>query len=346
MSTLRTAAEKEKREAPRLASMKGLGNAGPLLSLLVLVVILSFASPHFFTVQNLANVFQQISVLAIIALGSTLVIVSGGIDLSVGSVAALAGMVTATAFSSLEVPMGLALALGLGAGALAGFVNGMLIVYGKVPPFVATLAMLSIARGLTLVLSNGQPVSGFPEWFRQMTKLGIWNVLPLIVIFVLGIFVIGAMYLKYRPGGRAIYAVGGSEEVSRLSGIKVGAVKLRIYTAAGALAGVGGIVLTSRLNSAQPTAGEGLELDVIAAVVIGGTSLSGGVGTVSGTLVGALIIGVLRNGLNLLNVSSFWQSVIIGVVIAVAVMIDTLGRKDGLLKRFRSLSRTTPDKNT
>lgn len=320
----------------RLAVLKSFGAAGPLVSLLILVVVLSLASPYFFTVQNLANVFQQISVLAIIALGSTLVIVSGGIDLSVGSVAALSGMVTAWAFASLELPMGLALPLGLIAGSLAGLANGMLIVYGKVPPFVATLAMLSIARGLTLVLSDGQPVSGFPEWFRQMTKLSLFGkILPVIVIFVLLLFIIGAMYLKYRPGGRAVYAIGGSEEVARLSGIDVGAVKLRIYTVAGALAGVGGIVLTSRLNSAQPTAGEGLELDVIAAVVIGGTSLSGGIGTVSGTLIGALIIGVLRNGLNLLNVSSFWQSVIIGVVIAVAVMVDSLGRKRGLLKKFK-----------
>lgn len=322
-----------------LSKMKGFSTAGPLVSLLILIVVLSLASPYFFTVQNLANVFQQIAVLAIIALGSTLVIISGGIDLSVGSVAALSGMVTAVAFASLDIPMGFALVLGLAAGALAGLVNGLLIVYGQVPPFVATLAMLSIARGLTLVLSDGQPVSGFPDWFRQMTKFNLWSVLPIIVLFVIVIYVIGAIYLKYRPGGRSIYAIGGSEEVARLSGIDVGAAKLRIYTAAGALAGVGGIVLTSRLNSAQPTAGEGLELDVIAAVVIGGTSLSGGVGTVAGTLIGALIIGVLRNGLNLLNVSSFWQAVIIGVVIAVAVMVDTLGRRGGFFKRFRSARR-------
>ncbi|MFV0426799.1 MAG: ABC transporter permease [Beutenbergiaceae bacterium] len=304
-----------------------LSTAGPLMSLIVLVVVLSFASPFFFTVQNLANVFQQISVLAIIALGATFVIISGGIDLSVGSVAALAGMVAGVTYSQLEFPMMASLLLALLAGAIAGLINGALIVFGHVPPFVATLAMLSIARGVTLVISDGQPISGFSDWFRQTTKVTVGEVLPVIVLFVLLIYLAGALYLKYRPGGRFIYAVGGNEEVARLAGINVRAVKLWIYVAAGLLAALGGLALTSRLNSAQPTAGEGLELDVIAAVVIGGTSLSGGVGKVSGTLIGALIIGVLRNGLNLLNVSSFWQAVVIGVVIAAAVMIDTLGRR-------------------
>lgn len=313
--------------------VRSFSTAGPLLSLLVLVVVLSFASPYFFTVQNLANVFQQISVLAIIALGATFVIISGGIDLSVGSVAALSGMVAGVTYSMLEFPMALSLVLALLAGALAGLVNGLLIVFGHVPPFVATLAMLSIARGLTLVLSDGKPISGFPDWFRETTKVSVADVLPVLVLFVLFIYVLGALFLKYRASGRMIYAVGGNEEVARLAGINVRAVKTWIYVAAGLLAGLGGLALTSRLNSAQPTAGEGLELDVIAAVVIGGTSLSGGLGTVGGTLIGALIIGVLRNGLNLLNVSSFWQSVVIGVVIAAAVMIDTLGRRRSLSRK-------------
>ncbi|MGO1768436.1 MAG: ABC transporter permease [Microbacterium sp.] len=300
---------------------------GPLASLVVLVVLLSLLSPFFLTVNNLFNVFQQITVLAIIALGATMVIVSGGIDLSVGSVAALSGMVAAVTFSQVGLPMAVSLVLALVAGAAAGLINGALVVYGRVPPFVATLAMLSVARGLTLVLSDGQPVSGFPEWFRALTSFDIAGVVPAIVVLVLILFCIGAAYMKYRPSGRAIYAIGGNEEVARLSGIDVGWMKVRVYMLAGGLAGLGGLVLTSRLNSAQPTAGTGMELDVIAAVVIGGTSLSGGVGTVIGTLIGALIIGVLRNGLNLLDVSSFWQQVVIGMVIAAAVMIDTLGRR-------------------
>ena len=309
-----------------LASVRKFGAIGPLGSLIVLIVLLSILSPSFLTVNNLFNVFQQITVLAIIALGATMVIISGGIDLSVGSVAALSGMIAGVTFSQVGLPMAVALLLALLAGAAAGGANGLLIVYGKVPPFVATLATLSIARGLTLVLSNGQPISGFPDWFRALTSFDIGDIVPAVVILVLVLYALGAWYLKFRPSGREIYAVGGNEEVARLSGINVGWVKLRIYMVAGALAGLGGLVLTSRLNSAQPTAGAGLELDVIAAVVIGGTSLSGGVGTVIGTLIGALIIGVLRNGLNLLDVSAFWQQVVIGAVIAAAVMIDTLGR--------------------
>lgn len=310
-----------------LDAVRRFGATGPLISLVVLVVLLSFLSPYFLEVNNLFNVFQQITVLAIIALGATMVILSGGIDLSVGSVAALSGMIAGVTFGDLGLPMPVSIVLALLVGGAAGAVNGLLIVYGKVPPFVATLAMLSVARGLTLVLSDGQPVSGFPDWFRALGTVDLFGIIPGVVILVVVLYAIGAFYLKYRPSGRSIYAVGGNEEVARLSGVNVGLLKLRVYTIAGALAGLGGLVLTSRLNSAQPTAGAGLELDVIAAVVIGGTSLSGGVGTVIGTLIGALIIGVLRNGLNLLDVSSFWQQVVIGVVIAGAVMVDTLGRR-------------------
>jgi len=301
---------------------------GPLVSLIILVVLLSFLSPYFLEVNNLFNVFQQITVLAIIALGATMVIISGGIDLSVGSVAALSGMIAGVSFGQWNLPMGVALALSIVVGAVAGLANGALIVYGKVPPFVATLAMLSVARGLTLVISNGQPVSGFPDWFREIGTFDLFGVVPAVVIVVVLLFAAGWFYMRYRPEGRDIYAVGGSEEVARLSGVNVGRLKLRVYAMAGTLAAVGGVVLTSRLNSAQPTAGSGLELDVIAAVVIGGASLSGGVGTAIGTLIGALIIGVLRNGLNLLDVSSFWQQVVIGLVIAAAVMVDTLGRRN------------------
>ncbi|WBU37480.1 ABC transporter permease [Homoserinibacter sp. YIM 151385] len=334
MSAPQTATPSTSDDAPRggavgkvIGSARRFGAIGPLISLVVLVVLLSLLSPFFLEVNNLFNVFQQITVLAIIALGATMVIVSGGIDLSVGSVAALSGMVAGVAFGQLGLPMELSLVLSLLVGAAAGLVNGLLIVLGKVPPFVATLAMLSVARGITLVLSNGQPVSGFPDWFREIGTFDLFGVIPGVVILVAVLYAAGSFYLRFRPAGRSIYAVGGSEEVARLSGVNVGLLKIRVYTIAGALAGLGGLVLTSRLNSAQPTAGSGLELDVIAAVVIGGTSLSGGVGTVIGTLIGALIIGVLRNGLNLLDVSSFWQQVVIGAVIAGAVMVDTLGRR-------------------
>ncbi|NDL56933.1 ABC transporter permease [Phytoactinopolyspora mesophila] len=303
------------------------GSSGPLVGLLVLVVVLSFLSPAFLTVNNMVNVFQQISVLAILALGMTAVIITAGIDLSVGSIVGLSGVVAGWTFVEAGLPMPVAFLAGLAVGALAGFISGLMITVGKLPPFIATLAMLSMARGLALVISDGQPISGYPDWFRNITRYQLFGVLPLSVLLVVVLFLLGAAYLRYRPSGRALYAIGGNEEVARLSGLKVQREKLKVYTAAGALAGLGGLILLSRLDSAQPTAGAGLELDVIAAVVIGGASLAGGRGSVSGTLVGALIIGFLRNGLNLLDVSAFWQQVIIGAVIAIAVMTDTLRRR-------------------
>lgn len=314
---------------PVARARKVLASSGPLVGLLLLVVVLSFMSPFFLRIPNLFNVFQQISVIAILALGSTAVIISGGIDLSVGSVLALGGAVSAWAFVEQGLPLPLAMVLGLGIGGVVGLVNGLLITVGRLPPFIATLANLSVARGLALVITGGRPISGFPEWFRDIAALDLLGVVPLSVLLVLLLYLLGAAYLRYRPAGRAIYAIGGNEEVARLSGLHVMRTKLKLYTAAGVLSALGGLVLTARLNSIQPTAGAGAELDVIAAVVIGGASLSGGQGSVSGTLIGALIIGVLRNGLNLLNVSSFWQQVVIGIVIAIAVMTDTLRRRRG-----------------
>jgi ribose transport system permease protein len=303
-----------------------LGSTGPLIGLILLVVILSLLSPFFFTVRNLFNVLQQISVLAILALGMTAVIISGGIDLSVGSVLALGSVVAAWTFADAGLPMWMAIVAGLGAGAVAGVANGVMITVGRLPPFIATLAMLSVARGLALVITQGRPISGFPEWFREVATFDLFEVIPLSVLLVAALFLLGAGYLRYRPGGRALFAVGGNEEVARLSGLNVARAKLKVYTAAGLLSALGGLVLAARLNSVQPNAGFGVELDVIAAVVIGGASLSGGTGSAGATFVGVLIIGVLRNGLNLLDVSSFWQQVVIGAVIAVAVMTDTLRR--------------------
>jgi ribose transport system permease protein len=311
----------------REAVGRALASSGPLLGLILLLVVLSILSPFFLTVPNLFNVLQQISVLAILALGQTAVIVSGGIDLSVGSVLALAGVTMGWVVVTAGMPMPLAMAAGLGIGAAAGLVNGVLITAGRLPPFIATLAMLSMARGLALVITGGEPISGYPEWYRLIATFDLFGVIPASVLLVLALYLLGAAWLRYRPSGRAIYAIGGNEEVARLSGLRVGREKLKLYTVAGALSAVGGLVLAARLNSSQPNAGLGIELDVIAAVVIGGASLAGGVGSAGATFVGVLIIGVLRNGLNLLNVSSFWQQVVIGGVIAVAVMTDTLRRR-------------------
>lgn len=304
-----------------------LDQAGPLLGLVVLVIVLSVLSPFFLTVNNTFNVLQQISVLAILALGSTAVIISGGIDLSVGAVLGLAGVVTGWTFQQAGMPMGVAIATGLGVGAGVGLVNGIMITVGRLPPFIATLATLSMARGLALVVSNGEPISGYPHWFVQIELFDLFGVVPGSVLIVAVLYLVGWAYLRYRPAGRALFAIGGDEEVARLSGLSVTRVKLKVYAVAGLLSALGGIVLVARLDSAQPTAGAGAELDVIAAVVIGGASLSGGTGSITGTFVGALIIGVLRNGLNLLNVSAFWQQVVIGAVIAGAVMTDALRKR-------------------
>lgn len=300
---------------------------GALSALVVLVVAMSLLSGDFLTTQNLLNVGVQAAVTAILAFGVTFVIVSAGIDLSVGSVAALSATVLAWSATSAGVPVVLAVVLAVVTGIACGFVNGALVSYGKLPPFIATLAMLSIARGLSLVISQGSPIA-FPDSVSVLgDTLGGWLPVPVLVMIAMGL--ITALILGRTFIGRSMYAIGGNEEAARLSGLRVKRQKIVIYALSGLFAAVAGIVLASRLVSAQPQAAQGYELDAIAAVVIGGASLAGGVGKASGTLIGALILAVLRNGLNLLSVSAFWQQVVIGVVIALAVLLDTLRRKAG-----------------
>ncbi|MFI9810450.1 substrate-binding domain-containing protein [Streptomyces sp. NPDC052301] len=300
---------------------------GALTALIVLVIVLSALSGDFLTTDNLLNIGVQAAVTAILAFGATFVIVSAGIDLSVGSVAALSATVLAWSATSHGVPVFLALVLAVATGVAAGLVNGFLIAYGKLPPFIATLAMLSVARGLSLVISGGVPIP-FPDSVSHLgDTLGDWLPVPVLVMVLMGL--IAALVLGRTYIGRSMYAIGGNEEAARLSGLRVKKQKLAIYALSGVFAAVAGVVLASRLSSAQPQAADGYELDAIAAVVIGGASLAGGTGKASGTLIGALILAVLRNGLNLLNVSAFWQQVVIGVVIALAVLLDTVRRKAG-----------------
>ncbi|MFF1683759.1 MULTISPECIES: substrate-binding domain-containing protein [unclassified Streptomyces] len=300
---------------------------GALSALVVLVIAMSLLSGDFLTTQNLLNVGVQAAVTAILAFGVTFVIVSAGIDLSVGSVAALSATVLAWAATSSGVPVWIAVILAVVTGVACGFVNGALISYGKLPPFIATLAMLSVARGLSLVISQGSPIP-FPSSVSRIgDTLGGWLPVPVLVMIVMGL--ITALILGRTFIGRSMFAIGGNEEAARLSGLRVKRQKVVIYALSGLFAAVAGIVLASRLTSAQPQAAQGYELDAIAAVVIGGASLSGGVGKASGTFIGALILAVLRNGLNLLSVSAFWQQVVIGVVIALAVLLDTVRRKAG-----------------
>jgi len=294
---------------------------GTLLGLLALSLALWILTPHFLTVSNLLNVLEQSSINAIVAAGMTFAIISGGIDLSVGSVLALSGIVLA---SLLQTGAGLpvALTLALASAAACGLLNGLFVTMGRLPPFIATLGMMSVARGLALIWAEGRPISGFGESFRLIATarpLGI----PAPVLITLLVYALAYVALAHSVFGRSIYAIGGNEEASRLSGVPVGLHKTGAYVVCGLTSGVAAVVLTARLNSAQPTAGIMYELDAIAATVIGGTSLFGGEGTLVGALIGALIMGVLRNGLNLLNVSSFVQQFVIGIVIIAAVLIDT-----------------------
>lgn len=308
-----------------------------LIALVLLCVVLSIVSDKFLTVDNTWNVMRQISVNICISVGMTLVILIAGIDLSVGSILALCGAIAAGLLkngipiqsSNLYIGFTLlgAILMGLIVGALLGLFNGWTITRFKVPPFVATLAMLTIARGLTMLWTKGFPISNLGDSFDYIGT-GWFLGIPL-PVWISGIVVIIAVIItKKTVLGRYIYAIGGNENASKLSGININKVKLTVYAISGLLAAVGGILVTSRLDSAQPNAGISYELDSIAAVVIGGTSLSGGRGTIMGTVLGAVIIGVLNNGLVLLNVSPFWQQVVKGAVILLAVMIDKANSKN------------------
>lgn len=306
--------------AENKAGFAFIGKLGPLLGLVILSIVLTFLSDRFLTVDNLLNVTRQVSINAIISVGMTLVILTGGIDLSVGSILAFSGSITAGLLAGGQT-LSLAVFLGLIVGAGLGFINGILITRADIPPFIATLGTMTAARGFTLVYTDGRPITGMDEVFRFLGG-GYIASIPVPVIIMAVIFIAAYIMLTQTKFGRYIYAIGGNEEAARLSGINTKTVLTAVYTLGGVLAGFSGVIMASRLNSAQPTAGIGFELDAIAAVVLGGTSLSGGVGTIAGTLIGAMIIGVLDNGLNLLNVSSFYQQVAKGVVILLAVYVD------------------------
>lgn len=295
---------------------------GPFLGLILIVIVLGLLNSDFFAPSNIFNLLRQISVNALLAFGMTFVILTGGIDLSVGSMLALGGALTAGMMAA-GIPPVLAIIFGLILGALMGAVNGLAISKGKVAPFIATLATMTIFRGLTLVYTDGRPISGFTDSkiFELMGR-GYFFGIPVPVLWMFLAYIILFFVLKKTVFGRRTYAIGGNEEASVLSGVSANRIKIYVYTLSGVLSVLAGIILTSRLDSAQPTAGETYELDAIAAVVIGGTSLSGGRGWIFGTLIGALIIGVLNNGLNLLNVSSFYQQVVKGGVILLAVLMD------------------------
>jgi ribose transport system permease protein len=296
--------------------------------LILLAIALAFAlnTPRFLTPSNLLNVALQTSIIAIVAIGMTFVMLTAGIDLSVGSVMALCGALAA----GLAVGQGLGtfggIAVALLAGAAVGVVNGLLVVQGRMPPFVATLAMMAVARGLTLVYTQGRPIAGIDETFRYLGSNDLLG-FPVPVAILVAVLVVAWLVLRYTRFGNYAYATGGNEEVSRLAGIRTHWVKLSAYAISGLTAAVGGVLLVARLWSAQPNAAVGLELDAIAAPVLGGVSLFGGVGSVAGTVVGAFILGILSNGLNLMGVPSFYQQVIKGAVLILAVMLDIFTKR-------------------
>lgn len=299
-------------------------NNGALVGLIVLCVALFIATPHFLTVNNLVNIGIQAATVAILAFGMTFVIITAGIDLSVGSVAALGAMVSASFFVNTGLPGWVTLILGLLTGLVAGVICGMATAWGKIPSFIATLAMMSIARGATLVISQGSPMptADAVNWMGS-TVAGV--PIPIVMMVIAGL--VCWFILERTVLGRSMYAIGGNLEAARLSGLPVRKIQVAVFGLSGLFAALSGLVMAGRLTSAQPQAGVGYELDAIAAVVIGGASLAGGAGKATGTLVGALLLAVIRNGLNLLNVSSFWQQIVIGLVIALAVGFDVIRNK-------------------
>lgn len=297
---------------------------GALIGLIILCIALSFVAPAFLSAPNLLNVGIQAATVAILAFGQTFVIVAAGIDLSVGATAAVSSMLVAYTGANMGLPAWLTIIVGLLAGAAFGACSGIMNAFLRLPSFIATLAMMSVARGLTLVISDGRPIStsGMVNFFGG-TLAGI--PVPIIMMVIMGI--VASIILNFTTIGRSMYAVGGNMEASRLSGISVHKTQIMVFVLSGIFAAVAGLVIAGRLHSAQPQAADGYEMDAIASVVIGGASLSGGKGKISGTFIGAILLAVIRNGLNIMNVSSFWQKVVIGLVIAFAVSFDTLRRK-------------------
>ena len=304
-----------------------LGKLGPLLALIVLVILVSIVNPSFIAPTNLLNLLRQVSTNALIAFGMTFVIITGGIDLSVGSTLALSSALMAGTIAAGMDPL-LAMILSLAVGTVFGAVNGLLITKGNMAPFIATLATMTIYRGLTLVYTNGNPITGIGDSFIfKFVGRGYLFGIPFPVVLMIVSFILLYILLHKMTFGRKTFAIGGNEKASFIAGIKNDRIKTGIYALSGLMASLAGIIITSRLDSAQPTAGTSYEMDAIASVVLGGTSLSGGRGRLVGTLIGALIIGTLNNGMNLLGISSFYQQVVKGIVIIIAVLLDRKNKK-------------------
>ncbi len=307
-----------------------LSTFGIFFVFILLCIILSFLTPTFATTENFLNVLRQVSINGILAIGLSFVILTGGIDLSVGSLVALTGVITAGTIKA-GLPVGSAILLGIGCALVMGIISGLLIAQGKLAPFIVTLAIMTIARGLTFIYSKGQPISSLPQNFLVIGKGNILIgpiTIPIPAMILALVFGVSWFLISYTSFGRYIYAVGGNEYAAVVSGINAKKIKILVYAISGLLAGIASIILTSRVAVGLPQAGEGYELDAIAATVIGGMSLSGGRGRLWGTLIGALILGVLSNGLDLMGVGSYYQKVIKGAIILAAVLMDSSRKND------------------
>lgn len=293
-----------------------------LLIFLLLCVVLAIMAPSFLTGSNLINVLRQISIISIISMGSTMVVVSGGIDLSPGAVVAAAGVAAAMlATTDAGMPVIVPILAGIGVGVLCGLINGVVVAKGNVPPFIVTMGMSSVARGFAYVLSEGKPISSLSDSFQVIGRSSLAGI-PVPILIMLVMLAFTAVLMSKFTFGKHVYATGGNPVAARVSGINVDRITILVYTFAGAMAGLGGLVLASRINTGHPNSGTNYELDAIAATVIGGTSLSGGKGNVLGTIVGALIIGVLNNGLDILGVPAYYQQICKGVIIVATVLMD------------------------
>ncbi|MFC4802076.1 ABC transporter permease [Neobacillus sp. GCM10023253] len=299
-----------------------------LLGFLVLCAFFSFSTTQFLTGENISNIVRQVSINGILAVGMTFVILTGGIDLSVGSVMAFTGTIMVGMMINMGMPPIAAVLIGIVLGAVLGYINGLFIAHARIPAIIVTLAMMEVARGAALLYTGGYPLSGVSKSYAFIGRGYLFGVIPMPAVIMILVFIAAYIILNHLPIGRYIYAIGGNEEAVRLSGVKVKKIKIFVYLVSGITAAISGLIMTSRLSSGQPMAGEGYELDAIAAVVLGGTSIAGGRGHIFGTILGALLLGVLSNGLNLMGVSPYVQRVLKGAIIVAAIYYSSFRQKD------------------
>lgn len=308
-------------------------NVGIILVMFIIMIGLTFLTPNFMTFNNIISVLRQISNNVFLALGMTLVIILGGIDLSVGSIVALSGTITVGMMVNSGLPMPFAILIGLFLGALVGLVNGGIVATFKVPAFIVTLATMNIAKGIAYIYTGGQSTRITNDAFAMLGTGYLFGIIPLPVVYMLILIIVFIILLGKTKFGTYVYAVGGNRESARLSGVPIKKIEVLVFTISGLLSAFAGIVLAARMYSGQPNAGDGYEMDAIAACVLGGVSMSGGVGHISGTIFGAIVIGIISNGLNLMGVSSFWQLVVKGIIILAAIILDS--RKDMISAKLR-----------